>query len=78
MVLLEQIMRKSPNPPTEVKPGMEWATDAIFPPDEKELARRREGAQRFAQLFSFNPYYKARAEKDPDYWAKLYAGNIKL
>jgi len=41
-----------------------------------ELERRALGAQRLKELYSSDPYYARRAEKDPDYWHGFYASRI--
>ncbi len=42
----------------------------------EERARRERGAERLKEAFSSIPFYARRAEKDPDYWNKLYASAI--
>jgi hypothetical protein len=57
-------------------------TDAFLIPQmwsklpRSEAERRVQGAARLAQAFSSSPYYRARAERDPDYWNKFYDSRV--
>mgnify|MGYP000007271367 CR=1 FL=1 len=65
----------------------DWATliaegDPLTPKDwneQKELELREKyarGAERCKEAFSSSLYYKARGEKDPDYWRGLFGGRV--
>jgi len=46
--------------------------------DLAECERRAQGEQRLKERFSSIPWHARRAEKDPEYWSRLYASSVRL
>ncbi len=42
----------------------------------EECERRAQGSERLKEAYSSIPFYKQRADKDPDYWNKLYDSRV--
>lgn len=61
------------NSSTEQEPLL--TVDDLWPePSAEVLAQIEAVRQRCVEAFSSAPLYKARAEKDPEYWKRFYVG----
>lgn len=42
----------------------------------KEAERRAQGSLRMKEIYSRDPWYAKKAERDPCFWSKLYSSRI--